>query len=476
MHIEERVRRLNDIEKENNGLVIYWMSRDQRIQDNWSLLFSQRLALKAKAPLIVVFCLDTTYPGATFRSYSFMLKGLAQVEAQLKALNIPFLLIQGQPENEIPEIIKKTEAKVLVTDFDPLRIKAKWKSSIAKQISIPFYEVDAHNIVPCFMASPKLEFGAYTLRPKINKLLNNYLHEFPQPEHHPFNQHSFPPVDWQHVTATLSCNRKVTEIDELIPGEEAAHSELSTFISNKLDQYATLRNDPTADATSNLSPYIHFGQISAQRVALEVLKSDSDKNSAEAFLEELIVRRELSDNFCYYNADYDNFNGLPAWAKTTLNEHRNDERQWIYSSHELESAATHDNAWNAAQKELMIRGKMHGYMRMYWAKKILEWTASPEDALSIAIYLNDKYALDGRDPNGYVGCMWAIGGVHDRAWGTRSIYGKIRYMNDNGLKRKFNIQKYIVTYNTLSANHFFNQFRSNTIKNGQKKAPGNFYS
>lgn len=454
MHIKERVHNLNSVESKNNGLVIYWMSRDQRIQDNWSLLFSQRLALEAKAPLIVVFCLDTAYPGATLRSFGFMLKGLAQAEAQLKALNIPFILIQGSPEKEIPEIIKKTEARVIVTDFDPLRIKAKWKSSIAEQISIPFYEVDAHNIVPCFIASPKLEFGAYTLRPKIKKLLNQYLHEFPMPERHPYNTFSHVSVNWQHIAATLPCNRQVAEIDWLIPGEEAARSVLSAFISNKLDNYAVLRNDPTEDGTSKLSPYLHFGQISAQRVALEVLKSYADKTSAESFLEELIVRRELSDNFCYYNANYDNFNGLPAWAKTTLNEHRTDERQWIYSLHEFESATTHDNAWNAAQKELMIRGKMHGYMRMYWAKKILEWSASPEEALSIAVYLNDKYALDGRDPNGYVGCMWAIGGVHDRAWSTRSVYGKIRYMNENGLKRKFNIQKYIVTYNTLSVDHF----------------------
>lgn len=455
MNIKERAHNLNSIESKNNGLVIYWMSRDQRIQDNWSLLFSQRLALEAKAPLIVVFCLDTAYPGATLRSFGFMLKGLALVEEQLKALNIPFLLIQGSPEKEIPEIIKKTEARTLVTDFDPLRIKTQWKNSIVKQISIPFYEVDAHNIVPCFIASPKLEFGAYTLRPKIKKLQNNYLHEFPLPESHPYNTFSYPPVNWGHITATLPCNRNVTEIDWLIPGEGAAHNVLSAFINRKLDNYAVHRNDPTAAGTSDLSPYLHFGHISAQRIALEVLKSDADKASIEAFLEELIVRRELSDNFCYYNANYDNFDGIHAWAKTTLNDHRNDERQWIYSVTEFEKAITHDNAWNAAQKELILRGKMHGYMRMYWAKKVLEWSASPEDALSIAIYLNDKYALDGRDPNGYVGCMWAIGGVHDRAWGTRSVFGKIRYMNENGLKRKFNIQKYIVTYNTLSVDHFF---------------------
>ena len=193
---------------------------------------------------------------------------------------------------------------------------------------------------------------------------------------------------------------------------------------------------------SNLSPYLHFGQISAQRVAL-IVNGLGNHPSAESFLEELIVRRELSDNFCYYNSDYDSFKGFPEWAKKTLNDHKKDEREFVYTLKKFEEAKTHEDLWNAAQMQLVNTGKLHGYMRMYWAKKILEWSKSPEEALKIAIYLNDKYELDGRDPNGYTGCAWAIGGVHDRAWAERPVYGKIRYMNRNGAKRKFDIEKYI---------------------------------
>ena len=200
------------------------------------------------------------------------------------------------------------------------------------------------------------------------------------------------------------------------------------------------RNNPNLDGQSNLSPYLHFGQIAASRVALEVIKSMKD---AGAFLEELIVRRELSDNFCYYNQNYDNLQGFPAWARSTLEEHSRDRREYLYTVEELERGSTHDDLWNAAQLEMVQRGKMHGYMRMYWAKKILEWTESPAEALRAAIYLNDRYELDGRDPNGYVGAAWSIGGVHDRAWKERAIYGKVRYMSYNGSKRKFDVPGYI---------------------------------
>ncbi|NJO68235.1 MAG: deoxyribodipyrimidine photolyase, partial [Bacteroidetes bacterium] len=207
--------------------------------------------------------------------------------------------------------------------------------------------------------------------------------------------------------------------------------------------YASERNDPVSDATSNLSPYLHFGQISSQYIVKMILNADQDTVSTEAFLEELIIRRELSDNFCLYNLNYDNFTSFPEWAKKTLNEHRQDRRDFLYTKDQFEMAATHDLLWNAAQTEMVKKGKMHGYMRMYWAKKILEWSPSPEDALSIAIYLNDKYELDGRDPNGYAGCAWAIGGTHDRAWNKHPVYGMVRYMNENGCRRKFNVDAYI---------------------------------
>jgi len=217
---------------------------------------------------------------------------------------------------------------------------------------------------------------------------------------------------------------------------------LREFLRERLPWYHEGRNDPMEDAQSNLSPYLHFGHISAQRIVLEVTKHDANRESQEAFLEELIVRRELSDNFCFYNAHYDHFEGFPDWAKKTLNDHRKDTREYVYSLDDFGRGDTHDQLWNAAQREMVRRGKMHGYMRMYWGKKILEWTESPEEAIKIAIYLNDRYELDGRDTNGYAGIAWSIGGVHDRAWPERPIFGKIRYMSYHGCKSKFDVMAY----------------------------------
>ncbi len=425
------------------GPVVYWMSRDQRMNDNWALLFAQDLAVKQKVPLLVVFSLVPTFLNATIRQYSFMLKGLQEIEENLREQNIPFCLLIGSPEERIPEFLKQYKISVLVSDFDPLRIKRKWKDQVSQKINIPFYEVDAHNIVPCWIASSKLEYGAYTLRPKINKALKEFLEEIPKIKKHPVLLRITEKQKWERVIKTLQVDGTVPEVDWIKPGDSEARKCLKYFLRNKLSFYYEKRNDPGEDGQSNLSPYLHFGQISAQRVALEVRKSEANINSRDAFLEELIVRRELSDNFCFYNSNYDNFKGFPEWAKKTLNEHRNDQRKYVYSLKQLENAKTHDDLWNAAQMEMIKRGKMHGYMRMYWAKKILEWTESPERALEIAIYLNDRYELDGRDPNGYAGIAWSIGGVHDRAWNERPVFGKIRYMSYAGCRAKFNVKKYI---------------------------------
>jgi len=227
------------------------------------------------------------------------------------------------------------------------------------------------------------------------------------------------------------------------PGSKGGLKALHLFVQNKLDSYDSGRNDPTKDAVSLLSPYLHFGQVSAQRVALEVSKAHASAACKDAFLEQLIVRRELADNFCYYNPDYDRVEGFPGWAQRTLEEHVKDRREHLYAREEFEHAQTHDDLWNAAQQEMVKRGTMHGYMRMYWCKKMLEWTRHPREALEIAIYLNDRYELDGRDPNGYTGIAWSIGGVHDRPWGTRPIFGNIRYMSYNGCKSKFDVKAYV---------------------------------
>ena len=429
------------------GPIVYWMSRDQRVNDNWALMFAQELALERKLALTVVFCLVPDFLFATIRHYGFMIKGLQEVETELAKKNIGFSLLSGSPENEIPRFIKKNKISALIADFDPLRIKRGWKQVVAEKIDVPFYEVDAHNIVPCWTASTKQEFGAYTIRPKINRLLPEFLEEFPLLKKHPFDLSSRPSkTDWEKATSTLKVNKTVSEVSSISPGEKAARAALKYFLQNRLPTYDEQRNDPTLDGQSNLSPYLHFGQLSAQRVALETSKASANKKAKEAFLEELIVRRELSDNFCFYNENYDSFAGFPDWAKKTHEIHRKDRRDYLYSREEFEQANTHDDLWNAAQIEMVERGKMHGYMRMYWAKKIFEWTASPEEALDIAIYLNDKYELDGRDPNGYTGIAWSIGGVHDRAWFERPVFGKIRYMNYNGCKSKFNVKAYVEKY------------------------------
>jgi deoxyribodipyrimidine photo-lyase len=410
---QERVRILKD-GKIGDGPIVYWMSRDQRVGDNWALLYSQELALKLKRPLGVVFCLVPQFLGATIRQYGFMLGGLQDTEKNLMKKNIPFFLLKGSTEEEIPKSLKRWKAGALVTDFDPLRVKRKWKEKLVSDMNIP-----------CWRASPKQEFAAYTFRPKVKKVLPDYLSSIPSLRKHPLSwKGDIEKTDWDAVRKELKVDQSVKEVKWIKPGERSAHGVLRHFVKNKLPHYAERRNDPNQDVLSNLSPYLHFGQISAQRVALEVRKSSAPAEDRAAFLEELVVRRELSDNFCFYNPHYDSLEGFPDWARKTLEEHRGDKRDYIYSLKQFESSQTHDDLWNAAQMEM-------------------EWTKSPEEALKVAIILNDKYELDGRDPNGYTGIAWSIGGVHDRAWFPRPVFGKIRYMSYNGARSKFDIKAYI---------------------------------
>ncbi len=444
-----RIRIIKD-GPQKRGPVLYWMSRDQRVRDNWALLHAQESAAAQQAPLAVCFCLVPEFLHAAFRQFAFMIRGLAEVEKGLAAHSVPFFLLTGEPGREVPKLAKNLKTSLLVTDFDPLRLKRAWKQEVAKKLDIPIYEVDAHNIVPCWLASPKQEYGAYTFRPKIHRLLPDFLTEIPELQEHPYKlEKSGDQIPWQYILHNHPADRTVPEVDWLAPGEAAARQQLEYFLEEKLAHYNLNRNDPTKEGQSNLSPYLHFGHLAAQRVALEVCRAEAPREAKRDFLEELIVRRELSDNFCFYNEDYDDFKAFPAWAQATLDAHRRDKRQFLYSPEEFEQARTHDEAWNAAQREMVLTGKMHGYMRMYWAKKILEWTASPEDALQTAIYLNDRYELDGRDPNGYTGIAWSIGGVHDRAWKERQVFGKIRYMSLSGLKDKFSLEVYLQKFPVL---------------------------
>lgn len=429
--------------QDKGGPVVYWMSRDQRAEDNWALTFAQELALKRGSPLGVVFSLAEEFLGAAMRQYGFMLRGLVEVEEDLAKKKIPFALLGGDPGEAVSHFAEEHGVGAIVTDFSPLAPKRSWSDAVVESLAIPVYEVDAHNIVPCWRASPKQEYAARTFRPKIRRLLPEFCDDLPRLKVHPHPWDLGDGADADRIRQKLEVDRSVPEVDWIVPGPRAARRALRRFLKEKLSIYDRDRNDPVIEGQSDLSPYLHFGMISAQRVALEAARADADPKSKAAFLEEVVVRRELSDNFCYYNPGYDSFEAFPDWAKKTLNDHRSDPREYLYDAKELEEAATHDDLWNAAQREMVLRGKMHGYMRMYWAKKILEWTPSPEEAQRIAIYLNDRYELDGRDPNSYVGVAWSIGGVHDRAWGEREIFGKVRYMSRRGAGSKFDVGAYV---------------------------------
>ncbi|MFZ5980207.1 MAG: deoxyribodipyrimidine photo-lyase [Candidatus Zixiibacteriota bacterium] len=436
-------RKLNYIPYQK-GSVVYWMQRDQRAEDNHALLHAQQLALEHKQPLLAVFCLASSFLGATLRQYGFMLRSLEETAKNLAAKNIPFVVLPGPADRILPPFVDKHGIGAVVTDFSPLRIGRSWRDTVAKKCKVPVYECDTHNIVPVRETSPKLEYAARTIRPKIHKMLDKYLVACPKLKKHPHTlTKAMPANDWAKLRQSLKVDKSVTESTLVIPGEKAAVKHLQEFIKHKLSGYAAKRNDPNRNAQSGLSPYFHFGQLAPLRAALAVKQADAPARDKEAFLEELIVRRELAENFCYYQKKYDSVAGFHDWARRTLQDHARDKREYLYTLAQFEQAETHDRLWNAVQKEMTVTGTMPGYLRMYWAKKVLEWTASPEEAMEIAVYLNDRYLLDGRDPNGYAGIAWSLGGVHDRPWLEREIFGKIRYMNYNGCKKKFDIEAYI---------------------------------
>ncbi|KAH7425094.1 hypothetical protein KP509_11G039600 [Ceratopteris richardii] len=338
-------------------------------------------------------------------------------------------------------------------DFSPLRIGRLWRESVCRKVSshVSVFEVDAHNVVPVWIASGKQEYSARTIRGKINRHLPDYLVEYPPlvVPSKPWTLKKPPSIDWDFlIRKATKRGAEVPEVKWCEPGEDAAMDLLlgkrKGFLRTRICNYADDRNDPSKPGgLSGLSPYLHYGQISAQLCALEAHKLRCYSKGVDVFLEELIIRKELADNFCFYQFNYDSLQGASDWAQKTLLAHASDRREHIYSRGDLEKGKTHDELWNAAQLEMVHLGKMHGFMRMYWAKKILEWTRRPEEALAISIFLNDKYELDGRDPKGYVGCMWSICGVHDQGWQERPIFGKIRYMNYDGCRRKFNVDGYI---------------------------------
>jgi deoxyribodipyrimidine photo-lyase len=446
----ERVKALNTRSIAKRQFVLYWMQASQRVAYNHALEYAIRRANELLQPLIVFFGITDHFPGANERHYWFMLEGLKEVKRTLSERGIRMIVQHISPELGVVRLAKN--ATLTIVDRGYLRIQKEWRRFAAERLECPLIQVESDVVVPVEDASPKEEYTAATFRPKILKKLERFLvplqHTEPVVDSLSIDFDSIDLTDLETAISTLQIDRGVKKVDSFHGGTGEAERHLEDFLVHKLDRYAELRNDPTLDYQSKMSPYLHFGQISPLYIALEALKTAGP--GKEAFLEELVVRRELSANFIFYNERYCSYESLPQWARKTLTAHRNDPRPFLYSAEEFERAATHDPYWNAAQKEMVLRGKMHGYMRMYWGKKILEWSETPEKAFQTAAFLNDRYELDGRDPNGFAGVAWCFG-KHDRPWKEREIFGNIRYMNEGGLKRKFDADEYVRMVSRLEA-------------------------
>jgi len=439
---QERITPLNRLESRHDEYVLYWMQAAQWAEWNHALEYAIEKANELKLPAVVGFGLTADFPEANLRHYHFMLQGLSETQEALAKRGIRMVVRAESPTRCIPKLAQK--AALVVVDEGFLRVQRQWREEVTEKVACQMEEVETNLIVPVEEASEKENFSAGTLRPRITRQLDTYL--VPLKKRKLRNSSLAMELDGldlsdiEKIVKALKIDTSVGPVAGFKGGTKQAKRRLGDFIRNKLDGYDTRRNDPNIDGVSNLSPYLHFGQISPLHIALKV--RDAAGQGKDAYLEELIVRRELTFNFVYYNHQYDSFECLPPWALRTLNYHARDKREYVYSLEEFETARTHDTYWNAAQQEMVLAGKMHGTMRMYWGKKILEWSKSPQEGFRIALILNNKYELDGRDPNGFAGVAWCFG-KHDRAWAERPVFGKIRYMNAAGLKRKFDAEAYV---------------------------------
>jgi deoxyribodipyrimidine photo-lyase len=447
----ERIKALNKRGIKKGAYVLYWMQGSQRAEYNHALEYAILKANELRQPTIVFFGITDHFPEGNKRHYTFMLEGLREVKRSLKKRGIQMVILHQSPE--LGAIQLAEGASLAVVDRGYLKIQKKWRSCAANQMDCPLIQVESDIIVPVEETSSKEEYAAATLRPKINKKLNHFLVPLKQIDSAVDSLSlEFDSLDIEDIGKTISkfgIDRSVKKISSFQGGTKEAQKHFQVFLEEKLDQFPELRNDPTLDYLSHMSPYLHFGQISPLFLALKALETKSP--GTEAFLEELIIRRELSMNFVFYNEQYNSYEAIPEWAKKTLKAHRKNKRPYLYRLEELEAAQTHDPYWNAAQREMVVKGKMHGYMRMYWGKKIIEWNKTPEEAFRVALYLNNKYELDGRDPNGFTGVAWCFG-KHDRPWGERPIFGNVRYMNDKGLKRKFDADEYVKRMSKIGKN------------------------
>ena len=424
--------------------VLYWMQRAQRGVDNPALNMAIVAGNRLGLPVIAVFGLTPDYPGAQRRHYRFLIEGLADASADLARRGVPLIVRLGPPDRIIGELASEVDPVLVIGDENPVRVGALWRASAAEKLRVPLYLVDSDVVVPT-SHFPHEEYAARTIRPKIHRLWHDYLKPLPTPAARvawPGGHIDFERVEIERLLNKLKV-QGASELPNYKGGTGEAMRRLQAFIKHRLPSYATARNEPTPYMTSELSAHLHFGHISPLTIALALRESAAPGECVDTYLEELIVRRELAINFVARNPRYDSLAGCPEWGRKTLAAHAGDPRPKLYTAQQLEAAETADPLWNASQKEMIYTGRMHNYLRMYWAKKILEWTPDAETAFAIAVDLNDRYEMDGRDPNGYAGIAWAIGGKHDRPWPERPIFGTIRFMSYDGARRKFDVDRYI---------------------------------
>ena len=432
------------------------MQRAQRGVDNHAVNLAVAVANELKLPLVVYFAAIANFPHANLRHYAFLNQGLPDIEQDLAARNITFIMRRA-PHESHERLFADVQAAILIGDENPMREPERWRKEIASRIRIPFYTVDTDVVVPSKLI-PGRQFGAYTIRPRLYRLLPEYLIPYENP--HADVSWSRPKkfqsdsVNEDITRGWPGLDRSVKPVAAWQGGTHAARKRLKRFVEDMLLDYEVQRNHPEVDGTSAMSPYLHYGHLGPQTIALAVdaaaEANPSLQSAKDSYFNELIAWRELSVNFVRTHPDtYDTAECAEDWSKKTIAEHARDERDHIYTRDQLERAETYDDLWNAAQIQMNRHGWMHNYLRMYWGKKILEWTPDAEIAMKYAIYLNDKYFIDGRDPNGYSGCAWAIVGKFDRAWGSRPIFGKRRYMSGISTGRKFDSREYIRQMNAL---------------------------
>jgi deoxyribodipyrimidine photo-lyase len=448
----ERISKLNSApERPGGSYVLYWAQMNRRVDSNHGLLYAAELANRHNLPVLFYEGLTCSYEYANDRLHTFILQAVPETAKRLGKLGIGYVFYlrkTPQSRNDILYELAK-HACAVVTDDYPTFVARAHNRRVPEKLDVAYYVVDSSCVIP-MSCIPQRQYGAYTIRPRINRLLSTFLKPAGQlsvknrfrdaiPEFHTDVMEKDIPA----LTAACEINHGVRPSLNFKGGRLQAEKLLRYFLEKNLRRFDQFRNEPSEHATSHMSPYLHFGQISALEIALAVKGYATEhKLIPDAYLEELIVRRELAFNYARHVEDPGSLGNLPEWCQLNMKKHAHDKRDPVYTPQQLDGAETYDDLWNATQKELLLTGKIHGYYRMYWGKKIIEWSGSYEEAAKTMIDLHGRYALDGRDPNTYTNILWCFG-LHDRAWFERPVFGKMRYMSLEGMKRKTDTDAYI---------------------------------